>query len=493
MDRRTFLRLTGVGAGALLGALAGCGSGDGGAPPVRAWTAENPVRIPPELRPYGPGHEYDLEVRPGRTAFLAGRRTPTWGVNGSYLGPTLRMRQGDQVTVNVQNNLPEATTLHWHGMRLPPAADGGPHQPIPAIGRWQPSWEVVNAASTSWYHPHPHGTSAQHVFRGVAGMIIIDDDDTRRLALPRDYGVDDIPVILQDRSIDGDGQVRWETESNFGQLGTDMLVNGTMNAYLDVTSRSVRLRLLNASNARLYHVGFDDGRRFALISGDDGLLPEPVELDRVTLGPAERAEIVVTCAPGERVIMDTAAGDERIDEGTYALLELRAAASLTDSPEVPQRLGGAPPIVPPAGATVRHFTLQGHDAINGQGMDLTRIDEVVPANAVEIWEVENKVYSHNFHIHGVSFTLLDRNGRPPHAWETGRKDTVHVPEKSSVRLAVQFSPFVDPALPYMYHCHILRHEDAGMMGQFLVVQPGAEASTARLIPAPSKDHSGHPS
>ena len=287
--------------------------------------------------------------------------------------------------------------------------------------------------------------------------------------------------------------MQWETESNFGQLGPDMLVNGTMNAYLDVTTHRVRLRLLNASNARLYHVGFADGRRFTLIAGDDGLLPAPVELDRVTLGPAERAEIVVICAPGERVIMDTASGDERIDDGTYALLELRAAPSLKDAPEVPTRLGGAPPVVPPAGATVRHVTLQGHDAINGRNMDLTRIDEVVPANAVEIWEVENKVYSHNFHIHGVSFTILDRGGRPPHAWETGRKDTVHVREKSSVRLAVQFSSFVDPSLPYMYHCHILRHEDAGMMGQFLVVEPGTEARTSRSIPAPSGGHSGHPS
>ncbi|HEY5788834.1 MAG TPA: multicopper oxidase domain-containing protein [Microlunatus sp.] len=491
MNRRTFLHLTGAGAGALLGVLAGCGSG-GRNTPVRDWSAENPLRIPPELRPYGPGHSYDLELRPGRTAFLAGHPTPTWGVNGSYLGPTLRMQQGDRVTVNVQNNLPEATTLHWHGMRLPPAADGGPHQSIPAIGRWQPSWDVVNAASTSWYHPHPHGATAQHVFKGVAGMIIIDDDDTRP-ALPRDYGVDDIPVILQDRSIDADGQVRWETASNFGQLGTDMLVNGTMNAYLDVTTRRVRLRLLNGSNARLYHVGLADGRRFAMIAGDDGLLPAPVELERVTLGPGERAEIVVTCAPGERVIMDTTAGDEGIDEGTYALLELRSAASLEDVPEVPTRLGGALPIIPPVGATVRHFELQGHDAINGREMDLTRIDEVVPANAVEIWEVENDVYSHNFHVHGVSFTILDRDGEPPHAWESGRKDTVHVPEKSSVRLAVQFSSFVDPALPYMYHCHILRHEDDGMMGQFLVVEPGTEAGTPRSIPAPGGGHSGHPS
>jgi suppressor of ftsI len=350
---------------------------------------------------------------------------------------------------------------------------------------------VINAASTAWYHPHPHGSTAQHVFRGVAGMIIVEDDNSRSLALPHDYGVDDIPVILQDRSIDADGQVQWETEPNFGQLGTDMIVNGTMDAYLDVQDRRVRLRLLNASNARLYHVGFSDDRRFLLIAGDAGLLPEPVELERVALGPAERAEIVVECAPGERVVMNTVAGEERIDDGSFSLLELRAAGSLRDSPEIPVRLGGAPAVIPPRGATVRRFKLQGHDAINGLGMDLTRIDEVVPANAVEIWELENSVYSHNFHIHGVEFSLMDRDGAPPRPWETGRKDTVHVPEKSTVRVAVQFSSFTDPRRPYMYHCHILRHEDDGMMGQFLVVPPGTEPSTPRSIPAPTGGHAGH--
>ena len=140
-------------------------------------------------------------------------------------------------------------------------------------------------------------------------------------------------MILQDRSIDADGQVQWETEPNFGQLGTDMVVNGTMNAYLDVRDRRVRLRLLNASNARLYHVGFSDGRRFTLIAGDAGLQPEPVELERVALGPAERAEIIVVLLAGRAGDHEhRVAGDERIDDGSYALLELRAARSLRDSP-----------------------------------------------------------------------------------------------------------------------------------------------------------------
>ena len=137
---------------------------------------------------------------------------------------------------------------------------------------------------------------------------------------------------------------------------------------------------------------------------------------------------------------------------------------------------------------MRQFTLQGHDEINGLEMDMSRIDEVVPAGAREIWEVENTVYSHNFHIHGCEFTILERNGEPTQAWETGRKDTVHLADKSRVRLAVQFDADVDPTSRYMYHCHILRHEDAGMMGQFVVVEPGTEDSVSRTLNLDGHDH-----
>lgn len=204
-------------------------------------------------------------------------------------------------------------------------------------------------------------------------------------------------------------------------------------------------------------------------------------------------EFSVDCRPSEAFRLTTVEGTERIDAGSYDLLELRPAPRLETANEAPLVLDGPGPVVPPPDATVRHFRLQGHNAINGQSMDMTRIDEVVPAGAVEIWEIENNVYSHNFHIHGVEFTILDRDGQPPHPWETGRKDTVHVPDKSRVRVAVQFSQHTDPRHPYMYHCHILRHEDAGMMGQFVVVEPGTEDAVARTLPdhGPSEEQSPH--
>lgn len=161
-----------------------------------------------------------------------------------------------------------------------------------------------------------------------------------------------------------------------------------------------------------------------------------------------------------------------------------AAAELAPSPPLPVQLTDLAPIVAPPGARVRRVELDGSDAINEQQMDMTRIDEVVPAGATEIWEIENNVYDHNFHIHEVAFTVIDVNGEPPPAYVSGHKDTVYVPGKSMVRLAVQFGHHVDPTTPYMYHCHILRHEDLGMMGQFVIVEPGTEGAVPRTIAAP---------
>ncbi|MGH8882227.1 MAG: multicopper oxidase family protein, partial [Stackebrandtia sp.] len=241
---------------------------------------DTPLQVPPLAWPQTNDTGqlvYDLQLTTGERDFKPGGATKTWGINGDYLGPTIRARRGDQVRVNVRNSLGVESSLHWHGMHLPAGMDGGPHQPVADNDTWCPEWNINQAAATLWYHPHPHGETAQHVYRGLAGMFIVDDDEEAALDLPREYGVDDIPVIVQDRNFDGDNQLD-ESESILGDtgiLGEDILVNGTYGPYLDVTTTRVRLRLLNASNARVYKFGFSDDRAFAVIGSDGGLLTAP--------------------------------------------------------------------------------------------------------------------------------------------------------------------------------------------------------------------------
>ncbi|MET8865625.1 multicopper oxidase domain-containing protein [Nonomuraea sp. NPDC004580] len=473
INRRQFLAVA-----ALTGLASACGSDPVPAADPAGFRTE--VRVPPLLKP-SRGEDgtltFALTMRRGRSELLPGGPVETWGFNGPYLGPTIRAARGDNVRMKVTNRLAEASTVHWHGMRLPAEMDGGPHQQVEPGATWTPHWTVDQPATTSWYHPHPHGATARHVYRGLAGMFIVDDGPS---GLPSRYGVDDIPLILQDKVLDPAPD---PLKGTFGILGDHMLVNGTYRGVVNVRTERVRFRVLNGSNARMYHLTFGDNRAFHVVGGDAGLLAAPVEVDRVSLTPGERVELVVAFTAGEQVMLRTASGSDDIDEGDHDLVKIVTAPSLSASPPLPARLPGAPaPIVVPPQATVRRFRLNGHDAINGKEMDMSRIDEVVPAGAVEIWEIENTVYAHNFHIHEVAFQVLDVDGTKPAPWTAGHKDTVYVPPKSTVRLAVQFGDFTDPKTPYMYHCHILRHEDSGMMGQFVIVQPGTEGQVSRTIP-----------
>jgi suppressor of ftsI len=432
---------------------------------------------------------FDLRLQAGTTDFGLDRPTATWGINGSYLGPTLRAKRGEQVAVNVTNDLGQTTTLHWHGMHLPAAMDGGPHQRIEPGATWSPSWTINQPATTLWYHPHLHGATAQHVYRGLAGLFILDDSPSAALPLPRDYGIDDIPVIVQDKSFTGDGQLDQDTPlfSPTGVLGDTILVNGTRGAYQQVTTERVRLRLLNASNARIYNFGLADergqARGFALIGTDGGLLPAPVQTTRVQLSPGERAEIVVTMRPGERTLLRSypaelgadfwtqrfSGGDDILD-----ILELRAAGTLTSSAPLPATLAPAPDLQEDDATTTRTFAMDG-SRINRQHLDMERIDEVVTVGDTEIWQVMNNDGTpHNFHVHDVQFQILDLDGAPPPATLAGRKDTVYVAPGTTVRLLMRFADYTDPDTPYMFHCHVLRHEDRGMMGQFVVVAPGQQ-------------------
>jgi FtsP/CotA-like multicopper oxidase with cupredoxin domain len=314
-------------------------------------------------------------------------------------------------------------------------------------------------------------------------MFILDDERSRGLALPDDYGVDDIPVILQDPRLSDDGALDFSQGpiSPIGRLGDSTLVNGTSSPYLPVSTRRVRLRLLNASTARIYDVGFDDGRELLLVGSDGGLLDKPRRVRRVQLSPGDRAEVLAEFRPGDRAALRSfppdlgadffndrfSGGDDSLD-----LLEVRAARELAPAPRLPIRLGGGGESLDPADSVrTRRFELSGSSTINGGQLDLDRIDEVMTVDTVEVWEVENRSGTpHSFHPHDVRFRVLEYAGGPPPPEVSGLQDTVFVPPNETVRLVTRFEDYADAHTPYMFHCHILEHEDNGMMGQF-VVQP----------------------
>jgi len=438
---------------------------------------------------------FELAAREGVAELLPGTTSQTWGFNRSYLGPTLRARRGEEVAVRVTNALAEETTVHWHGMHLPARMDGGPHQPIAPGQTWTPHWRVDQPAATLWYHPHPHGRTEHHVFRGLAGMFILDDPaggTARRL--PHEYGVDDVPVIVQDKEFSPDGEMR-ETGGfmgGTGNLGDTVLVNGTYGPHFDVTTTRVRLRLLNASTARVYNFGFSDDRGFAVVGSDGGLLPEPVSRTRIQLSPGERAEVVVEMTPGETVELRSYPPDVgggvfgRFNGGEdrFDVLQLRAADRLEPSPRVPDLLAPAPALAADSTHVDRRFELSGR-RINDRQMDMSRVDAVVRLGSTEVWEVHNRdgIY-HNFHVHDVQFQVVSVDGAIPPPELSGWKDTVFLRPGQTMLLAMRFADYADVDAPYMFHCHLLRHEDSGMMGQFVVARPGAKAR-------PASGHSTH--
>jgi FtsP/CotA-like multicopper oxidase with cupredoxin domain len=475
---------------ALVLALAGCGAIPGSVTPVDETEFTNELAIPPlaPSRMVDGTRVFELTAQEGTTEFRPGVRTETWGFNGPYLGPTLRAERGERVAVEVKNDLGEPTSVHWHGMHLPAAMDGGPHQEVEPGATWRPTWEIDQPAASLWYHPHPHGVTEEHVYRGLAGMFLLDDDASRAAALPQEYGVDDVPVIVQDKVFDDDGQLELEDNgSEPGTLGGTVLANGTVGAYHEVTTERVRLRLLNGSTARTYQLGFED-RDLELVASDGGLLDAPVTLEQVRLAPGERAEVVVEMEPGETTRLHSFEADlggvvvpfAMGGNDAFDVLELRAADELTRSPEPawePSVHAAQDALHEDDAAVTRTFELDDRQ-INGRRMDMGRIDEVVTEGDTEIWEVRSIVpMPHSFHVHDVQFRVLSVDGDAPPPELAGPKDTVYLEPNRTYRLLMRFDDYTDPEVPYMFHCHMLLHEDEGMMGQFVVVGPGQEAGT----------------
>ncbi|MBT4052867.1 MAG: multicopper oxidase domain-containing protein, partial [Bacteroidetes Order II. Incertae sedis bacterium] len=217
----------------------------------------NPLAIPPTLS----GPTYDLTLARSSHEFMNGIQTTTLGINGTYLGPTLILESGTDVQMNVTNQIGEPTTIHWHGMHVAPEDDGGPHTVIPDGTTWSPDFNVLDQATTFWYHPHLHERTGEHVYKGLAGVIIVRDAIEAGLNLPRTYGVNDIPVVLQDRQFNAQGQLVFNP-GGAGQTGNQMVINGTLDPFVALEAGITRLRLLNGSNSRVYMLGLDNDADF---------------------------------------------------------------------------------------------------------------------------------------------------------------------------------------------------------------------------------------
>lgn len=492
----------------LAGAAAGAGSAflARSSWQVAAAAEPQPLRIPDLIDARKQGQAISLKAQAGSTTFFPGRESRTLGYNGSYLGPTLRLHRGDDVEVAVTNALAEDTAVHWHGLLTPAELDGGPHQGIRPGATWRPVLPVRQPAATLFYHSHVHNRTAEQVYAGLAGVLIVSDDGERALGLPAEYGVDDLPLVLQDRHFENGRLVLPVGMMTLmhGRRGDTILANGTPNAVARVPGRLVRLRLVNGSNARIFDLSFGDGRAFHWIASEGGFLEKPVKLRSLTLAPGERAEILVNFADGRPVALETAPdlnapmmmgmqtrlrgiASDILGSGRESVLRFEPHADSASPAVVPERLVARELLDPSRAVRRRRFVLnmgmagmmgggmgrgtgdmgQGGMAmmsINGRPFEMDRIDEKVRLGDAEIWEASGEMMAHPLHIHGVHFEVLSRAGGGPTLRDQGPKDTVLV--KELVELLVRFT---QPAVkvPFMYHCHILEHEDNGMMGQFL--------------------------
>lgn len=428
-----------------------------------------------DMNPKEKEAEFDLIVQYGKTQFIEGYEANTLGYNGNYLGPVIRVNRGDNVKINVKNSLNEPTTVHWHGLEVIGEMDGGPHQVIVPNTTWEPYFTIDQHAATLWYHPHLLHKTGEQVYKGLAGLFYIEDENSKKLDIPKDYGVNDIPLVIQDKRFTDNGNIPYDLSMSDlmnGFLGDTVLINGAINPELDLKNEVVRLRLLNGSNARSYNFNFSDNRKFYQIASDGGFLEESVEMNVVSLAPGERAEILLD-------LSDYNVGDKvSFRDDNYDLMNIKITEESNKVIKIPKELVKVEDYNRDEIIRSRVFVMSGMGpmlTINGKQMSMDRIDERLKLGELEEWVVINDSSGmggmrmmnstpHPFHVHGVQFRIIEKNARTPLANERGWKDTVMVKDGEEVRILVRFKK---KGL-FMYHCHILEHEDSGMMGQFLV-------------------------
>ena len=313
MNRRSFLAASGAGALA-----AGAGS---------AWAqpAGRPLPVIPMTDLTG-GLEgrIHLALNPSMHDFGNGAASETFGINSSYLGPVLRVKQGQTLPFDVANGIGDASTIHWHGLHIPGSVDGGPHQEIEPGRTWSPDVPIVQHASMNWFHSHIHGRTARQTYYGLVGVMIIEDDASLSADLPKTYGVDDFTLVLQDKTFDANGRMTYELSGEVfedGFQGDTLVVNGTVAPVAQaVPTGLVRLRILNACNARFLELSMESGP-VTVIASDGGFLASPVETESILMSPGERYELLVNMSSIETNALNVTLGDDDDDdEGFFANL-----------------------------------------------------------------------------------------------------------------------------------------------------------------------------
>lgn len=445
----------------------------------------------------------------------------------AYQNPILRIESGARFTASLDNALTEPTIIHWHGLHTPAKMDGHPSDTIGPGARYDYDFTVPNRGGTYWYHTHAHELTAKQAYNGLASFFLVDDDDQRKLAKALDLklGVTDLPLVIQDKQFDAQGKLVYRPnahESMMGWLGDIVLANLTPNAAHVVTPRTYRLRLLNGSNARIYRLAFvksDTVLPFTVIGTDGGLIERPEAVTEAFLAPGERLDVLFDAAqaqPGEIVFLKSLAFDPMENEGegggmvgmnsqgnhrmsqmmagmgssrlplgaAFNVLKLSVTAGDRVVTTLPTVLSEIKPIRT-EGALERKIELSMQAMrflINGLTFRMNEIAFEVKRGAVEIWSISNPTVGmpHPMHIHGFSFQVLERLNSPPQWSATARfgkgravgdlgwKDTVLVWPGETVRIAIDFAHDFPGSQTYVFHCHNLEHEDAGMMINFRV-------------------------
>jgi bilirubin oxidase len=410
--------------------------------------------------------EVELTAEPARLSLLPDKVHTFWAFNGRMPGPTLEAREGDRVIVHFHNRLPEATTVHWHGLSVPVEADGNPMDPVPPGKSYDYVFTLPKgSAGTYWYHPHPHGKAGKQVGRGLYGALIVRAADDPLPSIPEKL------LVLTDARFTSYGSIIFPAgnDEEQGWEGNLVFVNGQRLPTIALRPGEIqRWRVVNASVARYYRLSLP-GHTLLQIGSDGGLFERPVPRSDLLLAPADRAELLVqgTGAPGSRAVLLSLPYDRYPKSLRPANwdrpLDLLTVEYSTEAPVVPSPIPAVlrpVPALDPAQATVtRPFVLQ-HALINHRFFHPHRVDVTARLGDTEIWAIENRDnMDHPFHLHGFSFQVLDRNGVPEPfpAWE----DSVNVPKGQSLRFIVRFA--AHPGLR-MFHCHIMDHEDYGMMG-----------------------------